>query len=99
MIRSWISSVLSKIIDYKAQHRGILIEAEASLMQLLPHEMVKGNVLPFIELPAHTFHGEDINVVIKKPKVIGKIDKGGNKDGGALRRFLVLAPKAIHYPP
>ena len=87
MIRSWISSVLSKIIDYKAQHRGLFNAAEASLVQLpLPDEVVRNNVLPFLELPSHTFDGEESTI---KPKVIGKIDEGGDKDGWLLCCFLI----------
>ena len=79
-IREWISRILSKIIEYKARHRGLFNALEASLMHLeLPDVIVRNNVLPFLELPSHTFDREDITVVIN-PKVIGKIDEGGNKD-------------------
>ena len=68
-IREWISLILNKIIHYKALHRGLMIEAEASLMQLpLPDEIVRNNVLPFFELPSHTFDGEDETIVINPTK-------------------------------
>ena len=59
VIREWIRSVLSKIIYYKAQHRRLLKEAAATLQLFLPNDTVVNNVLPFVELPAHTFDGEE----------------------------------------
>ena len=58
-IRECIELVLSKIIAYKAQHRRLLNEAAAVHQQFLPDETVMNNVLPFVELPAHTFDGEE----------------------------------------
>ena len=58
-IREWIARVLRKIIDYKSQHRHLLREVTPTLMQLLPNDVVMNNVLPFLELPSHTFDGED----------------------------------------
>jgi len=58
-IRMWISSVLHKIIDYKAQHRSYLNEAATTLQLALPNDIVNKNVLPFLELPSYTFEGED----------------------------------------
>eukprot|EP00984_Skeletonema_dohrnii_P030378 scaffold21779_cov69-Skeletonema_dohrnii-CCMP3373.AAC.3 len=57
MIRMWMSSVLSNIIHYKAQHRSILNEV-ATLQQAFPKDLVLNNILPFLELPSHTFEGE-----------------------------------------
>eukprot|EP00984_Skeletonema_dohrnii_P017540 scaffold8007_cov78-Skeletonema_dohrnii-CCMP3373.AAC.4 len=58
-VRMWISSVLHKIVDYKAQHRSLLNEAATILQHALPNDIVNKNVLPFLELPSHTFEGED----------------------------------------
>eukprot|EP00984_Skeletonema_dohrnii_P005392 scaffold1897_cov74-Skeletonema_dohrnii-CCMP3373.AAC.4 len=58
-VRMWISSVLHKIIRYKAQHRSILNEAATTLQLASPNDVVLENVLPFIELPSFTFQGED----------------------------------------
>ena len=58
-IRTWFSSVLRKIIHYKAEHRRCLNVAAAALQQALPNDIVLKNVLPFLELPSHTFDGED----------------------------------------
>eukprot|EP00986_Skeletonema_menzelii_P002936 scaffold852_cov187-Skeletonema_menzelii.AAC.1 len=57
-IRRWIRSVLGKIIDYQVEHRRLLEEdiATALLELVLPNnDIVMNNVLPFLELPSHTF--------------------------------------------
>jgi len=51
-LRSGIRSVLSKYIHYRAEHRRYLYEAAAILQPLFE------NILPFLELPSHTFEGE-----------------------------------------
>ena len=58
-IREWITSVLRKIILYKAEHRRYLIEAAATLQTALPNDIVFKNVLAFLELPSYTFQGEN----------------------------------------
>ena len=58
-IRRWISSLLGKIVRYKAQHRHLLNEAATTLQYTLPNDNVFKNVLPFLELPSFTFEGED----------------------------------------
>ena len=59
-IRSWITSVLRKIIHYKAEHRRILNEAATTLLQTtLPNDILLKNVLPFLELPSYRFEGEN----------------------------------------
>lgn len=57
-VRDWIKNVLSKVIRYRAAHNELLEEATAGLQLFLPGDMVMNNVRPFIELPAHKFHGE-----------------------------------------
>eukprot|EP00984_Skeletonema_dohrnii_P005450 scaffold1914_cov132-Skeletonema_dohrnii-CCMP3373.AAC.1 len=57
-IQTWIRSVLHKIVQYKAEHR-YLNEAAITLQLALPNDIVIKNVLPFLELPSHTFQGED----------------------------------------
>ena len=59
VIRRWISSVLRKIVQYKAEHRHIMDEAAATLQFVLPQDIVRNNVLSFLELPSYTFDGED----------------------------------------
>jgi hypothetical protein len=60
-IRTWIRTVLGKIIDYQAEHRLVLEEdIVATLQHALPHDIAMNNVLPFLELPSHTFEvGDD----------------------------------------
>eukprot|EP00984_Skeletonema_dohrnii_P021167 scaffold10510_cov84-Skeletonema_dohrnii-CCMP3373.AAC.1 len=56
VIRSWIRSVLYKIIGYKEQHHRLLNEAATTLeLAKLPKDIVVENVLPFLELPSCTF--------------------------------------------
>ena len=58
-IRTWIRSVLGKIIHYQAEHQRILNEAAYTILLLLPQDIVTNNVLPFLELPSHTFEVEE----------------------------------------
>ena len=58
-IRTWIRSVLHKIVCYKAKHRRYLNVATAALQPALPNDIVLKNVLPFLELPSYTFEGDD----------------------------------------
>ena len=58
-IRTWIRSVLRKIVRYKAEHRRYLSEAASTLHSALPNDIVCKNVFPFLELPSHTFEGEN----------------------------------------
>eukprot|EP00984_Skeletonema_dohrnii_P021174 scaffold10510_cov84-Skeletonema_dohrnii-CCMP3373.AAC.8 len=56
VIRSWIRSVLHKIIYYKAQHHSLLDKAATTLeLASLPNDIVIKNVLSFLELPSGTF--------------------------------------------
>eukprot|EP00985_Skeletonema_marinoi_P031969 scaffold37949_cov205-Skeletonema_marinoi.AAC.2 len=58
-IRTWIRSVLRKIVHYKAEHQRLLDEEIATTLQLaLPQDIVMKNVLPFLELPSYTFELE-----------------------------------------
>ena len=54
-IRTRIRSVLEKIILYQEEHQLVLDEAATTLQLALPREIVMNNVLPFLELPSHTF--------------------------------------------
>ena len=67
-IRMGISSVLRKIIHYKAQHQRYLNEAASTLHHTLPQDIMENNVLPFVELPSYTFevgdHEEEDNLFI-----------------------------------
>eukprot|EP00984_Skeletonema_dohrnii_P016066 scaffold7052_cov138-Skeletonema_dohrnii-CCMP3373.AAC.4 len=57
-IRTWIRSVIGKIIHYKAEHQRIVGEAATYLQLALPNDIVMKNVLPFLELPSYTFEVE-----------------------------------------
>ena len=55
-IRTWIRSVLRKIIHYQAEHRRLFDEEVATTFQLaLPQDIVMKNVVSFLELPSYTF--------------------------------------------
>eukprot|EP00985_Skeletonema_marinoi_P028833 scaffold26093_cov76-Skeletonema_marinoi.AAC.1 len=58
-IRMWISSVLHKLIHYKARHRRILNKAATTLQLVLPQDIELNNILPFLELPSYKFQGEE----------------------------------------
>ena len=58
-IRTWIRSVLQKIVHYKAEHRRILSEAATAIQYALPNDILMNNVLPFLALPSHTFEREN----------------------------------------
>ena len=78
VIRTWIRSVLQKIVHYKAEHRRILSEA-ATAIQLqfdLPHDIITNNVLPFLALPSRTFDGE--NHV--EGEAVNSVNEGGAED-------------------
>ena len=66
--RTWIRSVLQKIVHYKAQHRRVLSEAATAIQHqyALLNDILTNNVLPFLALPSHTFEGEN-----KKKRKIG----------------------------
>ena len=51
VIRTWIRSVLHKIMHYKAQHHRLLNEAATMLELALPKDIVIKNIIPFLELP------------------------------------------------
>ena len=59
-IRTWIRSVLGKIIHYKAEHQRLLNEQVATTLEhSLSQDIVMNNVLPFLELPSYTFEVGD----------------------------------------
>ena len=63
-IRRWIRSVLEKITRYQAEHRRLLEEDVATILQCeLPvafsQDIVMKSALPFLELPPYTFEVED----------------------------------------
>jgi len=60
MIRGWIRSLIVEINYYITEHRRLLDEDVATTLELiLPAEIVMNNVLPFLELPSHTFEVEE----------------------------------------
>ena len=58
-IRTWIRSVIRRIVHYQAEHQRLLDEATAALDLHLPGEIVMNNVITFLELPRHTFGDND----------------------------------------
>eukprot|EP00984_Skeletonema_dohrnii_P029707 scaffold20552_cov161-Skeletonema_dohrnii-CCMP3373.AAC.10 len=60
-IRTWVRSVLRRIVHYIAEHQRFLNEeVETTLQLVLPQDIVMNNVLPFLELPSFTFEvGDD----------------------------------------
>ena len=59
VIRTWIRSILSKIIHYQEEHRRLLDDVATTLQLALPHDIVMNSVLPFLGLPSHTFGVDD----------------------------------------
>ena len=58
-IQEWISTVRLKIFCYKKQHIRVLKKATITIEEVFPRDIVMNNVVPFLELPSHTFEGED----------------------------------------
>ena len=58
-MRTGIESVLRKIIHYKVEHHSMMDEAAATIQLVLPQDIVRNNVLSFLELPPHWFELED----------------------------------------
>ena len=58
-IRTWIRSVLGKIIDYQTEHNSILDDAATTLQLALPNDIVMNNIVPLLDLPSHSFEVED----------------------------------------
>ena len=84
VIRTWIRSVIGKIIHYKARHQRYLNEEIATTLQLaLPRDIVMNNVLPFLELSSYTFELED-----EEEKEEGD-DDNGRRDVTIWRRWLI----------
>ena len=62
VIRTWIRSVLGKIVRYQEAHNRLLNEAAATLQLPLPQDIVTNSVFPFLELPSYTFEVEEDGV-------------------------------------
>jgi len=63
-LRTWIRSVLRKIIHYQVEHQRLLIEAATTVQLVLPQDIVfnSNSVLYFLELPSHIFGEENHQV-------------------------------------
>ena len=57
-IQLWMTSVLRKVIYYKAEHNRSLKVSAAAFQPFVPNDIVSKNVSSFFELPSHTFEGE-----------------------------------------
>ena len=53
VMRTWIRTILGKIIHYQAEHQNVLDGAATTLQHNLPQDIVTNNILPFLELPSH----------------------------------------------
>ncbi len=59
----WIGSLLEKILDYKAEHRRLLDENVAPILQrFVPQDIVMNSILPFLELPSNSFEVGDLTL-------------------------------------
>ena len=58
-IQEQISTIRHNIFCYKKEHNRVLKKATIAVEQVLPKDIVRNNVVPFLELPSHTFEGED----------------------------------------
>ncbi len=55
-IRTWIRSLVGKILHHKAEHRRLLDEdVVPTLQRFVPQDIVMNDVLPFLDLPSYTF--------------------------------------------
>ena len=55
-IRTWLRSVLGKIVHYRAGHERLLNEeVEPTLQVVLPQDLVRNNVVSFLALPLQSF--------------------------------------------
>ena len=59
VVRTWIRTVLQKIVRYKAEHERLLNEAATQLQLVLPQDLIMNNVVSFLALPSHSFEVED----------------------------------------
>ena len=59
VIQEWMTSVLRKVIYYKAEHNRSLKVAAAAFQPFVPNDIVTKNIIPFLELPSHKFQEED----------------------------------------
>ena len=80
-VRTWIRSILYKIIDYKTEHSLILNEAATTLQLALPNEIVNKNVLAFLELSSYTFELGD-----EEEDVFPREDEEEEEEGRRLER-------------
>ncbi len=55
LISGWIRLVLRKLDRYRAKHQVVLNEAATTLQLALPRDIVMNGVLPFLDLPLHSF--------------------------------------------
>ena len=58
-MRSWIRSIILKIIHYQAEHQRILDEAGSNLQLALPRDIVMYNVISFLIIPPISFEEDD----------------------------------------
>ena len=89
VIRTWIRSVLRKIVHYQAEHDRLLNEAAATLQLALPHDIAMCNILPFLELPSHEIKVEDLEEDDSDSSDDDtEVSDSDHKEKGASRYFL-----------
>ena len=57
MINEWSSNVMQKFCRYMKNHNELLREVAALLQLALPADIVKRNILSFLDLPVFSFDG------------------------------------------
>ena len=62
VIDGWIKCTLKKLTSYRAEHHRILNESATLLKHSLPNDIVRNNVLPFLELPLQASEWEEVEV-------------------------------------
>ena len=80
-IQRWVASVLQiMIVDYKAKNRRILSEVTTTLRLVSSNDVVTNSVLPFLEMPSHTFDGEEENGM--DGEFEDEVEQDANGEGG-----------------
>ena len=54
-IQTWIRSILRKFLQYRAEHQRLMEQAAPILKLALPQDVARNYVLPFLDLPSHSF--------------------------------------------
>ncbi len=83
-IQKWIRSVLGKILQYRAEHQRLMNQAAPILRLALPQDVVTNNILPFLDLPLHSF--DLVEVEEEEADVGDEVEELGN----GVMKYLML---------